>query len=115
MSLCLLPTLSAHRHPSSVIRARLTRFLEEQTGKSFGDDLNRWRQWMWRLPYDPHPQYATFKGRVYAQLDPRFADFFREPLRTSIRLDEVDWAVSPSMASRRSSTRVTSVPRMLAI
>lgn len=78
-------------HPSSVIRARLIRFLERQTGKNFGDDLHRWREWMWNLPYDPHPQYATFKGQVYSQLDPRFAEFFREPLRASIRLDEVDW------------------------
>src|SRR5919106_1006071 len=37
-------------HPSSVIRARLIRFLEKQTGKSFGDDLLRWREWMWNLP-----------------------------------------------------------------
>jgi Protein of unknown function (DUF3179) len=77
--------------PSAVIRARLIRFLEKQTGKSFGDDLHRWRNWMWNLPYDPHPDYASFKAHVYAQLDPRFAEFFREPLRASIRLDEVDW------------------------
>ena len=81
----------AATHPSSVIRARLTRFLEKQTGKDFGDDLHRWREWMWNLPYDPHPQYATFKGQVYSQIDPRFAEFFREPVRASIRLDEVDW------------------------
>ena len=81
----------APRHPSSVIRARLIRLLEEQTGKNFGDDLHRWREWMWNLPHDPHPQYATFKAQVYAQIDRRFAEFFREPLRASIRLDEVDW------------------------
>lgn len=77
--------------PGSPVRSRLTKFLENRTGKRFGDDLNRWREWMWSLPYDPHPEYATFKGRVYAQIDPRFEDFFRSPLRTSIRLDEVDW------------------------
>jgi hypothetical protein len=81
----------APNHPSSTVRARLIRFLEEQTGKNFGDDLHRWREWMWNLPYDPHPQYATFKGQVYSQIDPRFAEFFREPLRASVRLDEVDW------------------------
>lgn len=87
------PLRGAHAptHPSSVIRARLTRFLSERTGRNFGDDLHRWREWMWNLPYDPHPQYASFKGQVYSQLDPRFAEFFREPLRASIRLDEVDW------------------------
>jgi hypothetical protein len=32
-----------------------------------------------------------FKGRLYGRLDPRFQDFFRAPLRSSIRLDEVEW------------------------
>lgn len=81
----------ALQHPSSLIRARLIRFLERQTGQRFGDDLHRWREWMWRLPYDPHPQYAAFKGRVYAQIDPGFAAFFTNTPQTTIRLDEVDW------------------------
>lgn len=66
-------------------------FLEDRTGKSFGVDLNRWREWVWNLPYDPHPEYGAFKSRLYAQLDPRFGEFFRPPFRSSIRLDEVEW------------------------
>lgn len=51
------------RHPSSIVRRRLIAFLERQTGQRLGDDLQRWRRWMWNLPYDPHPDYAVFKDR----------------------------------------------------
>lgn len=70
---------------------RLLRFLEAQTGQDFGDDLDAWRQWLWQQPYAPHPDYAEFKGRLYAQLDPRFAAFFRPPVATEIRVDEIQW------------------------
>jgi len=48
----------------SIVRSRLLRFLERQTGKRFDETLNGWREWMWTLPYNPHPQYADFKGLV---------------------------------------------------
>lgn len=76
---------------SMIAYARLVHFLDQQTGQSFGDNLSRWRDWVWSLPYDPHPGYAAFKGALYASLDPRFADFFRQPLPASIRLDQVEW------------------------
>ena len=46
---------------------------------------------MWKLPYDPHPDYAAFEGAVYAQIDPRMRAFFQAGARSSIRLDEIDW------------------------
>src|SRR5262249_39806022 len=81
-----LGTLSAWARIS-----RLARLLDDRTGQRFGADVTRWRDWVWSLPYDPHPEYGAFKGRLYGQLDPRFQDFFRAPLRSSIRLDEVEW------------------------
>jgi hypothetical protein len=77
--------------PSSVVRRRLLTFLARQTKQSFGDDLNRWRQWMWALPYEPHPEYATFKGVVYGRIDPQMRAFFPPDVRATIRLDEIDW------------------------
>jgi hypothetical protein len=71
--------------------ARLTEFLEAQTGQEFGSDLVAWRRWLWSLPYDPPEAYAEFKGLLYASLDPRFAEFFRPPLESTIRLDEIQW------------------------
>lgn len=74
-------------HP---IRTRLVRFLERETGRRFGDDLGAWREWIWKQPYAPHPDYATFKRAVYSRIDPQMAGFFDVPTAT-IRLDEVDW------------------------
>jgi hypothetical protein len=76
---------------SSRIRARLVRFLEEETRQKFGDDLRRWRRWYWARPYDPHPDYAAFKAVLYANVDPRMAAFFPRGARELVRLDEVDW------------------------
>jgi hypothetical protein len=77
--------------PRAKVRARLIRFLEKQTGESFGDDLSRWRKWMWNRPYEPHPDYALFKAVLYGQLDRRMVEFFPPGRPALIRLDEVDW------------------------
>jgi hypothetical protein len=77
--------------PGALVRARLVRFLEKQTGERFGDDLRRWRRWLWNRPLEPHPDYAAFKAALYAQVDPRMAEFFRPGGAALVRLDEVDW------------------------
>jgi hypothetical protein len=70
-------------------RARILAFLEQQTGQRFGGDLGAWREWMWSLPYEPHPQHMAFKAAVYRGIDPRMAEFFTG--QSLIRLDEIDW------------------------
>jgi Protein of unknown function (DUF3179) len=79
----------------SIARARLVQYLERRTGKRFDPQLRAWRQWMWTLPYDPHPDYAAFKGAVYSQIDKRMARFFPSGVKSLIRLDEVDWGGVP--------------------
>jgi hypothetical protein len=71
--------------------ARLAEFLEAQTGQTFGADVERWREWIWSLPYAPHASYNEFKGRLYALLDPRFEVFFRAAVQPTVRLDEIQW------------------------
>ncbi|MFQ5743119.1 MAG: DUF3179 domain-containing protein [Acidobacteriota bacterium] len=78
-------------HPSATVRRRLVQFLEKQTSQHFGDDLNRWRKWVWRLPYDPHPDYMLFKGLVYEFIDERLRGFFPPTAHSLIRLDEILW------------------------
>ncbi len=85
------PFRPAIRTPESLIRGRLMRFLSRQTGKTYGNDLKLWRKWLWTLPDDPHPRYAAFKGRLYANVDPRMAAFFESAVKPRIRLDEIDW------------------------
>ena len=66
-------------------------FLQEQTGQRFGGDLAGWQQWIWSLPYDPHPDHGYFKGQWYSRIDPRFAEFFPRGVASRIRLDEIEW------------------------
>lgn len=76
----------------SLIRTRLITFLEKQTRRRFDRSLQGWRKWMWSLPYEPHPDYARFKGMVYGGgVDPRMQHFFPPGARSLIRLDEIDW------------------------
>ncbi len=76
----------------SLIRARLIAFLEKQTRRRFDLYLEGWRKWMWSLPYEPHPDYARFKGMVYGGgVDLRMQRFFPPDARSLIRLDEIDW------------------------
>ena len=76
----------------SPIRQRLIDFLERQTGQQFGQDLNRWYQWMWRLPDAPHRDYGPFKGLLYGgRIDERMMNFFPLGVQATIRLDEILW------------------------
>jgi hypothetical protein len=82
------------RPPSaeSIARGRLLQFLERRTGKRFDPQLRGWRDWMWSLPYDPHPDYARFKGQLYgSRIDRRMTRFFPAGVKSLIRLDEIDW------------------------
>ena len=72
-------------------RQPLLDFLEDQSGERHGRDLEAWHQWIWTLPYDPHPDYALFKSVLYGQIDPRFRAFFPPGVQSLIRLDEIDW------------------------
>jgi len=86
------PSPSPRReHPSTPVRRRLIRFLEEQTGQRFGQDLQAWRRWYWARDYAPHPEYRLFKAALYRNLDPRMAEFFLSGGGEEIRLDEIDW------------------------
>lgn len=82
-------------HPTTKVRERLLRFLEEQTGQGLGEDLGAWRRWTWRLPYDPHPDYPAFKAALYANVDEQMARFFTPGGEERIRLDEIDWGGVP--------------------
>ncbi|MEM9187334.1 MAG: DUF3179 domain-containing protein [Planctomycetota bacterium] len=57
-------------------------------GRAGRDDA--W-QWLWRADFKPHPDYADFKAKLYARVDPRFANYFAKGRPATIRLDEVRW------------------------
>lgn len=89
------PELARRPTRESLARARLLQFLGARTGQRFDADLSRWRQWMWTLPYAPHPEYAQFKSAVYGRIDPRMQRFFPTQVQSAIRLDEIDWGGVP--------------------
>ena len=72
-------------------RARVMGLLEFQTGQRFGNDNDKWLQWLWKQKYTPHPGYGAFKSLVYSQLDPRFTEYFVDTKDATIRLDEIRW------------------------
>src|SRR6187455_2207722 len=84
-------TVQEGPRPVTRVRERLLEFLERTTGQRFGLDLNKWHEWLWAQSYDPHPEFMTFKRRLYADVDTRLADFFPPGNQTSIRLDEIEW------------------------
>jgi len=77
------------RNPQSF--AKIIALTEAKTGQKFGRDVDKWRQWIWKQDYDPHPQYANFKSDLYSKIDPRFAEYFRVTKDSKIRLDEIRW------------------------
>ena len=77
--------------PSTRVWRRLMKFLEDQTGERFRNDILRVQKWIWEQPYDPHPDYALFKGALYGEIDPGMRDFFPPGATSTIRLDEIEW------------------------
>lgn len=85
----LLETLQFVRNPMAFEGA--IDLLQRKTGYEFGDDLSAWYRAIWNEPYQPHPQYVSFKAALYRQLDPRFEEYFLEDAKAAIRLDEIRW------------------------
>lgn len=72
-------------------RVALLDTLDQLTGKPFGSNLDEWYDWIWGSPYQPHPNYASFKKLLYARIDKRFAEYFDDSYDAHIRLDEIRW------------------------
>lgn len=65
--------------------------LNAKTGQNFGEDYDMWFKWIWNRRTPPHPDYADFKSALYANIDPRFAEYFSDDFESTIHLDEVRW------------------------
>jgi len=85
----LLETISLTRNRRRVIQ--IFELLRANTGQSFDFDIQLWYGWLWHQQYEMAPEYAAFKARLFATIDPRFRAYFSADRNTSIRLDEVRW------------------------
>jgi len=91
MVLEMLRVFTQVSREETAIQSRVMRFLSERTGKNFELFDRQWNQWIWSLPYDPHPRYGEFKGLVYSRLDARMLEFFPPGVVSKIRLDQIEW------------------------
>ena len=86
---------SFRRPISPAKRELVTALLNERTRQNFSletpDEQFEVMKWVWKRPYQPPKDYAAFKGSLYSEWDPKFAAYFAEPLKASIRLDEIMW------------------------
>jgi len=69
----------------------LFKMMNQKTGQSFAGNTRQWQNWLWQQKYKPLPGYPNFKSNLYRKIDPRFADYFKNNAKTTIRLDEVVW------------------------
>jgi hypothetical protein len=76
---------------SAQVRERVERILSQNTGVHRSRDTDDFYQALWRGKYTPNPRYAEFKATLYRQIDPRFAEYFHNDRKSTIRLDEVRW------------------------
>ncbi len=83
--------VEVHRFTQSRNWRRIILLLERATGQSFGQDMDRWWDWIWATNPGIHPDYSMFKAQLYAAIDPSFRDYFDDGLAANIRLDEVRW------------------------
>lgn len=84
----LLEMIYLARDPAD--RARVLEVLRDKTGKNI-NDTDKWWEYLWKQPRDPHPYYADFKAGLYGLIDPKFRGYFSSDRTTLIRLDEVRW------------------------
>jgi hypothetical protein len=73
-------------------RPHAVRLLAELLGEDHGKDYKAWIELIGRREdLRPKPGYVSFKGRLYAKLDPAFAEFLREEWPGTIRPEEIVW------------------------
>ncbi len=75
----------------SPLANRLLVILKEKAGVDHGENSTAWDRDIWNAKYQPHPQYSRFKSQLYAKIDSRFAEYFRQADNATIRLDEIRW------------------------
>ena len=100
----LLPFL-----PRGPVQSRILAQLQKASGRAYGENLNDWYEWLWSIEPGEHPDYAEFKASLYAQLDPRFREYFANNKKATVRLDEIRWG-----GVRRDGIPPLRRPRMIA-
>ena len=85
-----LETLSYAR--SEKVRGTLIDLIEKTVPEKNTKDNQQILQWAWSQDFDAPEGYSNFKAELYANIDPKFYDYFHDRQDLArIRLDEVRW------------------------
>lgn len=76
---------------SQQLRDELLSLVQEKTLATASTGREELMRRIWNADYEPHPNYAEFKKRLYARVDNRFDEYFSEDRAATIRLDEIRW------------------------
>jgi hypothetical protein len=69
----------------------LVEALEELSGQKFGDSWPAWVEWYGGTDLQPPPGFTTWKGELFARIDPQFADFLKDEHPARLRVEEIQW------------------------
>ena len=76
---------------SRTLPSQLFAFMSENQKNDFPIEWKAWQTWLWSQKYEQDPSYPQFKSDLYKKIDPRFADYFANDRKATIRLDEIVW------------------------
>lgn len=65
--------------------------IERKAGRKFKRDTDKAYRWLWSQDTRPPAWYADFKVLLYSNIDKRFAEYFSDDPKNTIRLDEIRW------------------------
>ena len=69
--------------------------LERLSGQALGGDWFGWIEWYESTELSPPPGFASWKGKLWARIDPRFGELLRDEQPARIRVEEIDWVGVP--------------------
>ena len=69
--------------------------LERLSGEALGGDWFGWAEWYESTELAPPPGFASWKGKLWSRIDPRFGELIRDEQPSRIRVEEIDWGGVP--------------------
>lgn len=77
--------------PTALEQDAVVAALETLSGERFGADWGAWVTWYADTDLEPPPGFREWKGRLLAEIDGRFEQFFDPSFPSRIRVEEIVW------------------------
>lgn len=71
--------------------SELVSALEALSGQAFSGNWFEWIEWYGTTDIVPPDGFTSWKGRLLAQIDPRFGQFFQDSYPSTLRVEEIQW------------------------